>query len=298
MLQRYKKLGYVALNVSDLERSIAFYSDMWGLQRVGEGPDGGYFLTCSDDHHNLVLYQGKPGLKRLAWQLESEPDFVRLIESLGRHGLRLEEVPAEECRGLRQGRSLRFTEPYTGATFEYFVDMERGASFEPTVAKILRLGHVVLKSVNYDDALKFYAEVLNFRVSDQIGERVSFMRCFPNKFHHSIGLNNAGKTGLHHVNFMVSEIDDVGKAFWRCQNNDIPIVRGPGRHPPSDSVFLYVLDPDGIAVEYSFGMEEFPEENARQHRKLPLDPSSIDYWGSTTDKRLGQVGHIEPLTAG
>lgn len=295
MLQRYKKLGYVALNVSDLEHSLSFYVDMWGLQRVGEGPDGSYFLTCSDDHHNVMLYTGKPGLKRLAWQLESEADFDRLIESLGAHGHTLEEVPADECKALRQGRSLRFTEPYSGATFEYFVEMERGEPFKPTLAKIQRLGHVVVRATNYDEALKFYTDVLNYRMSDQIGERVTFLRCFPNKFHHSIGLNNSQETGFHHVNFMVSEIDDIGKAMWRFRNNDIPIVRGPGRHPPSESVFLYVLDPDGITVEYSYGMEEFPEENPRQHRRLPFDPSSIDYWGSSTDPRLGQVGYVEPM---
>ena len=71
---------------------------------------------------------------------------------------------------------------------------------------------------------------------------------------------------------MVSEIDDIGKAIWRCNKNDVPIVRGPGRHPPSDSVFFYVLDPDGITVEYSFEMEEFPEHGARPARELPFGP--------------------------
>ena len=31
---RYKKLGYVAFNVSDLDKSIAFYRDMVGLDHV------------------------------------------------------------------------------------------------------------------------------------------------------------------------------------------------------------------------------------------------------------------------
>ena len=296
MLQRYKKLGYVALNVSDVERSIAFYRDLWGLEISGRGPDGSCFFTCSDDHHNLVLYQGNPGLKRMSWQLESEADFDRLATALAAEGMKLDEVPADECEALRQGRSLRFSEPHTGATFEYYVEMDRAEKpFEPTLAKIERVGHVVLKADHYADALKFYTGVLNFRISDQIGDRVSFMRCFPNRFHHSIGLSNSERHGLHHVNFMVTEIDDIGKALWRFKDNDVPIVRGPGRHPPSESVFLYVLDPDGITVEYSFGMEEFPEEKARAHRVLPFQPSSIDYWGSKTDERLGKIGEIETL---
>jgi 2,3-dihydroxy-p-cumate/2,3-dihydroxybenzoate 3,4-dioxygenase len=57
-------------------------------------------------------------------------------------------------------------------------------------------------------------------------------------------------------------------------------------------MFLYALDPDGLTMEYSFGMEEFPEENPRPHRVLPMRPESIDYWGGPTDPRLGTVGGV------
>ena len=45
----------------------------------------------------------------------------------------------------------------------------------------------------------------------------------------------------------------------RLRKAEVPIVYGPGRHPPSGSFFLYFLDPDGMTLEYSHGMEEFPE---------------------------------------
>jgi 2,3-dihydroxy-p-cumate/2,3-dihydroxybenzoate 3,4-dioxygenase len=37
---RYRKLGYVALNVTDLERSCAFYEKIVGFQANGHGDDG------------------------------------------------------------------------------------------------------------------------------------------------------------------------------------------------------------------------------------------------------------------
>lgn len=46
----------------------------------------------------------------------------------------------------------------------------------------------------------------------------------------------------------------------------MPVVFGPGRRPASTSVFLYFLDPDGMTLEYSFGMEEFPQIGARAPR--------------------------------
>ena len=38
---RYRKLGYVELMVTDLERSAAFYRDIVGLEPAGEGPQRG-----------------------------------------------------------------------------------------------------------------------------------------------------------------------------------------------------------------------------------------------------------------
>jgi 2,3-dihydroxy-p-cumate/2,3-dihydroxybenzoate 3,4-dioxygenase len=206
------------------------------------------------------------------------------------------EIDVAETAFLRQGRSVRFADPYTRATHEFFASIAQETAWTPTLAQIQRIGHLVLKTPNFHEAVEFYNNVLNFRTSDVIGDVVSFMRCFPNPLHHSVGLSNSATHGLHHINFMVSEIDDIGRALWRFKKNDVPIVRGPGRHPPSDSVFLYVLDPDGMTVEYSFGMEEFPETNARDYRVLPAVPGSIDYWDAPTDARLGKIGVVEPLT--
>jgi 2,3-dihydroxy-p-cumate/2,3-dihydroxybenzoate 3,4-dioxygenase len=210
-------LGYVALNVSDVERSAFFYEELWGLQADGQDATEPRFLRCSKDHHNIVLYRATPGLKRLGWRLETDEDLQRLGNNLRKEGLRVREVEAAECRALHQGPTLRFSEPFTGATHEFFIHMDNAADdWTPSVAKIQRVGHV---------------------------------------------------------------------------------VRGPGRHPPSGSIFLYVLDPDGLTVEYSYGMEEFPEVDFREHRVLPPVPESINLWGGPTDKRLGAIGKIEDISA-
>ncbi|MGH7417184.1 MAG: VOC family protein, partial [Candidatus Rokuibacteriota bacterium] len=73
----------------------------------------------------------------------------------------------------------------------------------------------------------------------------------------------------------------------------VEIVFGPGRHQPSDSIFLYFLDPDRMTLEYSFGMEEFPETNARGPRILEPRPETLDSWGSVPAPAFGKVGLIE-----
>ena len=296
MTIRYRKLGYVALNVTDLERSIPFYRDTLGLQAVAGPADGPAHFRCDFDHHNVILAQGeKPGLKRIGFEMESRAELERLFDLLQNKGLQVREVPQEECAALHQGRSFRLVEPFTSATFEFYDRMLEfgGQPFQPTVARIQRLGHVVLRTPDYAEAVEFFTGVMNFRVSDSIEEAVTFMRCFPNPFHHSLGIGKGKARGLHHVNFMVTEVDDIGRAIWRFNREQVPIVNGPGRHPPSGSMFLYFLDPDGLTLEYSFGMEEFPEVAARKPRVLEPIRESFDYWGAPVDPRKASIGEIE-----
>ena len=294
---RYRKLGYVAMNVTDLDRSAKFYRDTVGLQPVAAAAgEPARFFRCDWDHHNVMLFEGpRAGLKRIGFEMESRAQLERLHELLQNKGLRVWEVPREECARFHQGASIRFAEPFTGATFEFYESMLEfgGQPFEPTVAKIQRLGHVVLRTPDYADAVDFFTGVLNFKVSDSIEGAVTFMRCFPNPFHHSLGLGKGKARGLHHVNFMVTEVDDIGRAIWRFNREQVPIVNGPGRHPPSGSMFLYYLDPDAMTLEYSFGMEEFPEERPRKPRVLLPIRESFDYWGAPTDPRKAAVGEIE-----
>ena len=157
----------------------------------------------------------------------------------------------------------------------------------------MRLGHVVLGAKDYDTTEQFFTDALNYRISDRIDGAVTFMRCFPNPLHHSLGLSKSDSNRLHHVNFMVTDIDDIGRALHRARKLEVPVVFGPGRHPPSESIFLYFLDPDGNTLEYSFGMEEFPEIAPRAPRRLPLALESIDYWGATPQAEFGKGGAIE-----
>ncbi len=294
----YKKLGYVALNVSEVARARAFYAGVVGLEPSGEGEGGEAFFRCSADHHNLVLYPADaPGLKRIGLEMADDEALEALLQRLAKSGVAVETVEAAECRALHQGRSFRIAEPFTGATLEFYAAMrELSRPFQPSLAKIKRLGHVVLWVPDFDGACDFYTSMLGFRVSDVIDGQACFMRCHPNPYHHGIALIKGAAARLHHVNFMVTEIDDIGRAIARFGRDGVRIVYGPGRHPPSDSIFLYFLDPDGLTLEYSFGMEEFPEAQARKPRLFEPVRESYDYWSSFRDpERYARIGAIERL---
>ena len=289
---RYRRLSYVALDVTDLARSTAFYRDLVGLT-IDRVESAVTYLTCSELPQNLVLQQGaQAGLQRAAFELESRNDLDRAFQYLVGEGFAPEWVPAEEADRLRVAAALRFREPACGLLLELHVELAPASHpFAPNHTDIARLGHVVLNVTDFD-AVHASLEKLNFIVSDHVPGKVDFLRAFPNRYHHSFAILKGAANGFNHVNFMVTDIDDVGKAINRMKKADVPIVFGPGRHLPSGSIFLYFLDPDGMTAEYSFGMEEFEEEGARPPRELEPTPEVLDTWGSIPDPRFGKQGAI------
>lgn len=295
---RYRRLGYVALNVTDLARSTAYYRDLVGLA-VSEASDTHTALRCSQDHHNVVLYPAStPGLKRVGFELESRRDLDVAREYIKGLGLAVDDISAEELKTLRTVAGFRFRLPGSGLCLEYFVQMMHLAQpFIPTVTKIERLGHIVINVADFNLAMEWFANKLGFKVSDFVPGFAAFLRAFPNPLHHSFAVLTGSDNHLNHVNFMVKDIDDVGAAMNRMKKNDVEIVFGPGRHQPSESIFLYFLDPDRMTVEYSFGMETFPEQNAREARLLEPVPGTLDTWGSVPTPAFGKVGEIEQVSA-
>jgi 2,3-dihydroxy-p-cumate/2,3-dihydroxybenzoate 3,4-dioxygenase len=294
---RYKKFGYVELTVTDLDRAVAFYRDIVGLEPAGHGPEGEYRLRCSEDHYAVALHRAdQPGFKRGGWMLEDESQFAVLHKRLSDNGVPYEHLTVTECQARGFARGTRMVEPTTGVTMEFYrlPAWAKPEPFAPTVAKIQGLGHVVWTTPRYKEALAFFRNVLNFAESDSIGEGVTFFRAFPNPYHHGIGVARGERNKLHHLNFMVTEVDDIGRGLARFKAKGVPIVFGPGRHPASTSVFLYFLDPDGLTLEYSFGMEEFPEADPRAPRRLEPLPLNVDSWGSVRDPRMTAVGEIAP----
>jgi 2,3-dihydroxy-p-cumate/2,3-dihydroxybenzoate 3,4-dioxygenase len=293
---RYRKLGYVELNVTDPEKARAFYAAMVGLEYSGIGAEGELRFRCTEEPYAVALHKSsEPGFKRVGWMLEDARQFDNVYRRLREQGVGYEDLSREECGRRGLGRACRMVEPNTEATIEFYIpptDAPR-QPFVPSLAKIQRLGHVVLSTPRYHEAIRFFRDVLNFRESDSIENSIAFFRAFPNPYHHGLGIGRGARNQFHHLNFMVTEIDDVGRAFNRFRNGNVPMVYGPGRHIASGSVFLYFLDPDGLTLEYSFGMEEFPEFEARAARALPAVPSSFDSWGAVRDPRAWAKGAIE-----
>lgn len=293
---RYHKLGYTELNVSSLERSRDFYRDMVGLAYVGAHGATERFRCDPEEPYSVVLHQSSaPGFKRAGWSLENEDQFVVLQNRLDNAACPWVALDAAECQDRGFLRAIRTVEQHTRATLEFYLPSgpRETRPVQVSHTKFQRLGHVVFQTPESAQAIAFFRDVLNFKVSDAVGENITFMRPFPSPWHHGIGIGRSQRPKFHHLNFMVSEVDDIGKALNRARKTDVPVVFGPGRHIASGSVFLYFLDPDETTLEYSFGMEEFPEQQPREPRILPPVPESLDSWGAIREAKMAARGEVE-----
>lgn len=287
---RFARLGFCRLQCSDLAATTAFYRDVMGLELARDGHgDGEVWLRCSDKPYDIVLTQGEPGLAGAGFEMESEADLERAFARLARLDTRVRWLADADCAALLVARALAFVDPVSGLHCTLYIGQASAATpFVPGPIRIARLGHLVLNVPDLEAAHRFWCDALGFAVSDRVDGLAEWLRCWPNPLHHSLALLQHSDSTLHHINFMVTDIDDIGKAMNRVKAADIPIVFGPGRHLPSTSIFLYFLDPDGNTNEFSFGMELFEENGARGPRELEHKAEVMDIWGSRPDPRFGK----------
>ncbi len=291
---RFARLGFCRVQCTDIAATTAFYRNLVGL--VGEEQsDGSVWLRCSDKPYDIVLTSGPAGLTGAGFELESEGDLSRAFARLEALGTDVHWIAPADCAALHFTNALGFTDPVSGLDCTFYAGQTKAeVPFVPGPARIAQMGHLVLNVHDLDAAHRFWADALGFAVSDRVEGTAEWLRCWPNPLHHSLALLQHSANTLHHINFMVTDIDDIGEAMNRMKAADVPIVFGPGRHLPSTSIFLYFLDPDGNTNEFSFGMELFEEVGAREARELEHKAEVMDTWGSRPDPRFGKGNPILP----
>jgi catechol 2,3-dioxygenase len=91
------KLGHVVIRVSDMQRSVDFYTQVLGFKVSDVYPEtlmpgGMVFLRCNADHHCMALVgSGREGagdgdLHHIAFEVPSLDDVLRAREHLRKHG--------------------------------------------------------------------------------------------------------------------------------------------------------------------------------------------------------------------
>ena len=128
---------------------------------------------------------------------------------------------------------------------------------------ITKLGHVVLKVRDLERSVKFYTEVMGFRVSDaypdtMIPGRMVFMRF--NTDHHGVALvggapGDSDNLELHHMAFEVGTLDEVLRARDHLIKHNVK-MEFDGRRRAGAQIAVEFRDPDNHMLEIYWGIDQ------------------------------------------
>ena len=122
-----RKIGHVVLMVSDLKRSVEFYTGVLGF-KVSDifekdlMPQGMVFLRCNPDHHGIALVGGAPGptqrseFHHMAFELSTLDEVFRARQHLRDAGA---EITFEGRRRAGVQVAVEFLDP-DGYTLELY----------------------------------------------------------------------------------------------------------------------------------------------------------------------------------
>ena len=147
------------------------------------------------------------------------------------------------------------------------------ASERPSPIRIRKLGHVVIQVRNLERSMRFYTEVLNFRVSDNATAGGVFLTAVGD--HHTIGLfpsdgesaelPAAGAVRLHHLAFQVGSMEELFDIRAYLQERGVPIVF-EGRRALGGHTSVEFLDPDGYHLEVYYDMDQIGADGRTRPR--------------------------------
>lgn len=276
-MSRISEIRYVGYGVPDLPAERDFYVNAWGLRAVAEQDGLQYFAAVGDDEMFSVRLRAAdvPRVDVIALAAAGRADVEALHVAVRGAGCRIISPPSE-LTSPGGGFGFRFFSP-DGLPFEISADVTRGTRQDlarwdaiPT-----SISHIVLHSPNHHAAVKFFTEVLGFKVSDWLGDFMCFLRC--NEWHHRIAIL-PGPPCLNHVAYDVTGVDAMMRGIHRLKQQKIEIAWGPGRHTAGDNTFSYFVTPNGFAVEYTAELERVDDDTWQSQVYVPA-PLVMDQWG-------------------
>ena len=146
--------------------------------------------------------------------------------------------------------------------------------------KIRRLGHFGFNLVDMDEGLRFYTDLLGFRVSDvmdysrrakdpaqlaglgnpngyftRYGTDHHAMVLFPKRVRDALGRGDKPGVTVNQITWQVGSLSEVGNAIKWFDERHIKQQRS-GRDMPGSNWHTYLFDPDGHSNELYYGIEQ------------------------------------------
>ena len=225
-------MAYGRLRAPDLDVMEEFLT-RFGLSRAARTPTALYMRGTDPEHHLHVTEKGDPRFVGFAYYAQSEDDLARIAKAPGASGIETIDEPGG-------GKRVRLTEPNG-----YQIEVVHGIAKLPPIpvkrqklnsgndpleragelmrlpkgpSHVKRIGHGVMMTPKFHETVGWFRDMLGFVCSDDVYAGApdnligSFNRCDRGDTyvdHHVFFCLNHEKTGLNHLSFEVSDLDDV-----------------------------------------------------------------------------------------
>lgn len=272
-------LHHACLRVTQLAEAQARWMRLLGLH--GE-TTGGHeaLLRCTYEDYALCLVESSSpaGLDYVCYELAPGVSLDHAASMLGSRGA----TPVRATVPLR-GDALEVADP-DGHRLR-LVPRVRPDDARPAEVRQStsipawhprKLGHVNFLTTDVARQVRWYTEVLGFRVTDWIGDEGVWLHV--DRDHHVLAFLEKGVTHIHHVAFELVDWGEMRVAFDHLAQNGRHLVWGPGRHGMARNLFSYFrMREEDLFIELFSDLEQLSPDHVP--RRFPDDPHSSNTWG-------------------
>ena len=256
------RLSSITIGVPNVAETVGYYED-FGLSKSSSGG----LATVDGGDQLFIRHSQIRRLERIEIETDDADDLARIASRLDRLGVtstlsgdtlvaldepsgvtaaivvapRLDQPKVDEIHYNTPGNPVRKNARAAGV-----------GRIGPVRPK--KLGHVVVGSLDQEFSQKFFVDGIGFKVSDEIRNSASFLRCTTD--HHNLLVQKAPVRFFHHSSWQVDDVDEVGRgAVEMIEADPNRHVWGLGRHFIGSNFFWYLRDPAGNFSEYYSDMD-------------------------------------------
>ncbi|AWK70883.1 2,3-dihydroxybiphenyl 1,2-dioxygenase [Rhodococcus oxybenzonivorans] len=288
-----RSLAYMRIEATDMAAWREYGLKVLGMvEGKGSDPDALY-LRMDDFPARLVIFPGDHDrLSVSGWETANAAELQEVRDSLSVAGVAFKEGTVEQLQDRRVDELITFEDP-SGNTLEAFhgAALEHRRVVSPYGHKFVTgeqgLGHVVLSTTDDDASLRFYRDVLGFRLRDSmrlppqmVGRpadgKPAWLRFFGcNPRHHSLAfLPMPTPSGIVHLMIEVENSDDVGLCLDRALRKKVKMSATLGRHVNDLMLSFYMKTPGGFDIEFGCEGRQVEDESW-----VARESTAVSLWG-------------------
>ncbi|MGJ4882316.1 VOC family protein [Bradyrhizobium sp. HKCCYLRH3097] len=252
-------LGYIGIKSSQAEQWGRMATELLGMQRVDRAASVQAYRM--DDRKQRLIVDGSAdgGLAVMGWEVGDAAALARLASRLDDNGVKVARGSQALADERHVSELICFQDP-AGNTIEVFSGaavasdpFRPGRPISGFRTGPLGMGHVVLNVEDVEPMLRFYRDLLGFKVSDFGLTPYKLYFFHVNGRHHSFAMVGSGRRTLHHFMVELGSLDDVGQGYDLAQLDEGRVAYTLGRHTNDHMTSFYVNTPSGFFIEYGWG---------------------------------------------